>query len=109
MALKEIIEAQQRLIEDLRGQAQLLEARGQSGDKEAAEALLLKINALQNKLDGLEARQGGREPADLSEPAATLQEPLQKSWPTQRAILAAVLAAAAGILFLLAKLFGWID
>jgi hypothetical protein len=109
MALKELIEAEQRLIEDLRGQAQVLETRGRSGDKEAAEALLLKINAMQNKLDGLKARQGGREPVDLSEPVASLQEPLQKSWPPQRAILAAVLAAAAGILFILAKLFGWID
>jgi hypothetical protein len=109
MALNELIEAEQRLIEDLRGQAQVLEARGRSGDREAAEAILLKIGAMQKKLDGLKARQGGREHGDLSEPAASPQEPLQKGRLTQRAILAAVVAAAAVILFLLAKLFGWID
>jgi hypothetical protein len=108
MALNELIEAEQKLIEDLRSQARVLEARGRSGDREAAEAILLKIGAMQTKLDGLKARQGGRGYADLSEPAASLQEPLQKSRPTQRVILAAALAAAAGILFLLAKLFGWI-
>jgi hypothetical protein len=109
MALKELIETQQRLIEDLRGQAQVLEARGRSGDREAAEAIILKIGAMQAKLDGLKARQGGREHADLSGPAASPQQSLQKRRLTQRAILAAALAAAAGILFLLAKLFGWID
>ena len=57
--LSEIIGAQQRLIEDLREQARKLETRGESGDKAAAEALRLKIDALQSKLDGLKARQGG--------------------------------------------------
>lgn len=56
-ALTELIEREQRLIEELRRQARELEARGGSGDKEAAEAMLLKVSALQAKLDGLAARQ----------------------------------------------------
>jgi hypothetical protein len=108
MALKEIIEAQQGLIEDLRNQAQGLEARGRSGDREAAEAILLKISALQSKLDGLQAHQGERGYGDLGAPEASPQEPLTKSGLSRIAILAVVLAAGAGVLFFLAKLFGWI-
>jgi hypothetical protein len=51
-----MIEGEQRLIESLRRQAQELEARGGDRDREAAEAILLKISALQAKLDGLAAR-----------------------------------------------------
>ena len=58
VALKEMIEAQQRLIEDLRDQARVIEARGGRGDKEAAAAIRVKIDALQGKLDALKARQG---------------------------------------------------
>jgi hypothetical protein len=56
-ALTELIEREQRLIEDLRHQAREIEARGGSGDKEDAEAMLLKISALQAKVDALAARQ----------------------------------------------------
>ena len=36
----------------------MIEARGGSGDKEAAAAILVKVDALQGKLDALKAREG---------------------------------------------------
>ena len=52
----EILEGQQKLLEDLRRQARELEAREGSGDKEAVEAVLQKVSALEGRLDGLAAR-----------------------------------------------------
>jgi len=56
MATSEILEGQQRLLEDLRRQARELEAREGSGDKEAVEAVLQKISALEARLDELADR-----------------------------------------------------
>jgi len=57
MNIEQIIEAQQKMIEDLRGQVQVIEARGGPGDKEAAEELRAKLHVMQGKLDLLKDRQ----------------------------------------------------
>jgi hypothetical protein len=58
MALEDLNNAQQRVIEDLRSKARALQARGGAGDKEAGEAILEKIAILQSGLDSLRASQG---------------------------------------------------
>ena len=99
MALQDLTDAQQRMIEDLRAQARVLEARGGAGDKEAAEAMLAKIAGLQSRLDGVKERQGGARDDGQTRPGRRLN----------LVMILLILAAAAIVAVPLARLLGLID
>ena len=99
MPLQDLTDAQQRVIEDMRAQARVLEARGGAGDKAASEAILAKIADLQSRLDGLKARQQAAEDGG----------PIRAGRRPNLMMILIILAAAALVAVPLARLLGLIN